>query len=510
MQLKVPHAWQEPAFFSTAGADEVAVVLEAAARLIPWSTKLVCAHQDANEEVRRQGVEDAVSAALAHVQNEAVADAVRAKHHAEAQTNEFRSQLDDARIKMAELQQAHKAAEGRLAEAEERGRAAAIVSAADRAREEVRCEDTQRAKLETELRSRATEALTERDGLRARVEELEATRLALVQENAQLKTPSGRGKTGEADVNEICASLGFRVFDTSQGRFKDNYGDLLVQADADDAESPGSDNDSDGSVPRGGVRIAIEIKNRGKVSASDVARFEDKVRVGVAAGRFEGGMFISLRCPIAGQTSSAWQKLVDDARGNPTVPMAYLGAERGLPPVPVAASSIEIMLQSHVGLSQQVAHIRLSDASQEMDDADLKRVQQHFAEMATYTSEMFAEFGRHQGLIESARKSLDAMRQRCILLYRTARRTNAAVPWLQRSMPPLGFERGLDSAVRLAAEGKLVWNNVAGKETLLGTFGKDSATATALEELARVSKESKVADLAREEKKRAREDPQSS
>ena len=235
----------------------------------------------------------------------------------------------------------------------------------------------------------------------------------------------------------------------------------------------------------------MEVKNRLKVTSSDVAAFEAKVRAGVADGLFDGGLFVSQRCPIPGMTSCARQSLLDDPDGRPTVPMAYVCAERGAPPRPVLAEHVEVVLQAHAHLCEQASSMRAALAGREADERDAQRLQAHFSELSSFMSEMFSEFGRHQSILDSARKSLDAMKQACLVAYRTSRRLNSSVPWLQRPMPPLACERGVDHAVRLAAEGRLQWANVTHRDAVFSSLGKDCATQVVHEELRLLSKEAR-------------------
>ena len=65
------------------------------------------------------------------------------------------------------------------------------------------------------------------------------------------------------------------------------------------------------------------------------------------------------------------------------------------------------------------------------------------------------------------------------------------MPWLQRPMAALPCERGVDHAVRLAAEGRLQWANVTHRDAVFATLGKECATQVVHEELRRLSKEAR-------------------
>lgn len=483
VQLSVPADWKLPAFYSATSPGEVAVALDAAAGLVPWVTQLVHAHKDEQEEARRWGVDEAVQAALRHLRNESVEQALQEKHDVQMQIYDVRTQLESSKMKVVELTQAVHMAERRVADAEARGRASAILECDGRLKVELKHADDRRTALEAELRHRAAEAAAERDALRSKCEHLEQAQRQLQADNSRLTTPSGRGEAGEADVQAILGALGYRIYDTSKCKDKDKYGDLLCVLSDDEETEPST------TPHRGTTRLAVEVKNRANVRTADVASFEKKVQEGVQNGLFEGGLFVSLRCHIPGMTSCAKQQLLPDKDGRPTVPMACVCAERGTPPRPVLAEHVEIVVQAHMHLCEQVAEVRHAMGGGERSDVDVARVQEHFVELSTFTTDMFGEFAKHHAILESARKSLDAMKQACLTMYRTARRLNLAVPWLQQPMAQLTCERGLDHAVKLASEGRLNWPSVSNRESVFQTLGKDCATVIVNEELRRLGKE---------------------
>jgi hypothetical protein len=98
----------------------------------------------------------------------------------------------------------------------------------------------------------------------------------------QLKTPSGRGRTGETAVEGMALEVGFEVEDTSVGSRKDQgCMDLLLTL-------PGRED----------VRIAVEIKNKDVIKKSDLDDFEHKAHEGKKKGLFDSAIFVSLRAPV--------------------------------------------------------------------------------------------------------------------------------------------------------------------------------------------------------------------
>lgn len=481
VDIKVPSNWNPPDFFSAASPDEVALALDTAAKLIPWVNQVKHEHEDAQQASRQRGVAETIEAALAVMQNADVERATQLKHDAEMALYEVRTQLEESKFRVVELTQALKASEQRIADAEARGRATGLLECDARLERELSNAETRRSTLESELRARMAEALRDRDALRAQCEASSAKIVELEATKRQLETPSGRGSAGEADVAKVVASLGYEVVDTSKFKDKDKYGDILCVGTVE-----GVGGSASCEPPR--IRLAIEVKNRVKLSQADVAAFEAKVRRGVAAGLFEGGLFVSQRCSVPCVSGAAAQAMLKGADGKPTIPMAYVGADRN-GSSPVLTEHVEVVVQAQMYLCEQAAHVRTALMESDIDDDDMRRVQAHFGELVTYTTEMFAAFAKHQDILDAARKSLDVMKTSTLVAYRTARRLNASVPWLQRSMAQISCEKGIDHAVRLASEGKLHWSNVSHKDSLMQTLGKECATSVVYEEMRRLGKE---------------------
>lgn len=500
IDIRVPDAWQTPPFFSASSPEEIALALDTASSLLPYVSKVAHAHHDQQEAARRQGVEETVEAALRHLRDGAVQQAVQERHEIQAEALQLRSQLDESRIQLAQLHQTVEAAQRQLADAEAKGRAAALLDCDARLRSELKYAEDRRGTMERDLRSRADEAVGERDTLRQQCAALAQKEKELVEENQRLRTPSGRGESGEADVLATLTGVGYRVVDTSKWKEKERYGDLLcyMRGEEDDSDSDGGG----ASASRRNVRLAVEVKNRAKLSRAEVVKFEKIVQSGVADGLFEGGMLVSLRCAIPQKSTCASQALLEDDAGKPTIPMAYLAAERGNPPRPVSAEHVEIVTQAHLHLCQEVVAVRSALGGGDVGEQDMRRMQAHIADLSAFVTEIFAEFGKHTAILDSARRSLDAMKQSCLVLYRTARRMNSSTPWLQRPMAQLSCERGIDHAVRLAAEGRLQWTNVSHKDTVLSVLGKECAQNVVNEELRLLAKEAHDAETGRNKRPR--------
>ncbi len=192
--------------------------------------------------------------------------------------------------------------------------------------------------------------------LSGRVDEHASEVIRLTRENAtlnqtieELKTPAGRGRAGEFVLAEMLYDAGFEVEDTSMGSKKDEgYMDLLVH-------------------PKGfpDVRIAIESKNREKIDPKvHIGHFEELARDGIAKGLFDSAIFISLRANTKREGGMHHIQMLDDSNGHATVPVSYLGTERGRD----ASSLTRDVVQAHVCMHATMM-MRLSDLRRTLTNA---------------------------------------------------------------------------------------------------------------------------------------------
>ena len=269
-------------------------------------------------------VRAAINTAL---QSEAIAEMTTLKQHnaqlrdqvAEARTlldaeRAFRSAQgahDDAATELA-CRRAVEVARDADACAEASARAALQAARDEHADVERRLTAEVRGQLTTLVR-----ATTECAELRRRVDELQ--------------TPAARGRIGEFAMAEAIAAAGFDVVDTSMGASKDEgHLDLLVRPHTDPS-----------------LRVAIEVKNRAKIDPKrDVDHFRAKVASGVARGLFDTAIFVSVRTHTKQGLAAHAVDTIDDTDGLPTIPVSFVGPERGTHTPPLS----EEVLQSHVVL----------------------------------------------------------------------------------------------------------------------------------------------------------------
>ena len=476
--LRVPQGWALPTFFSNASASEVAWGLQIAALAVPI---LVEKGELAKHDTERNvAIEQMIRSMRLELRSEYETQI--------AKSNAIQVDADRLREELVRTKAELLAAQRQVGDAAAQGKAEAALewtAKIDGYRHETE------ARLGDHLKStiqHAADMKDERDQQTAKANALQEKVDALSQENARLKTPSGRGESGEADVASIVAELGYKCHDTSRHKEKERFGDLLVVDET--AMAPNEGSESDGSMSSRGTRIAIEIKNRQHVRQSEVDAFSEKVRRGVASGLYDGGIMISLRAPFPGQSSCARQALLEIEGKQTVAPMAWLSCERTKPVQPLSSDYVAVILRSHMELCAGVQEIFVAAHGDQAEQ--MAFLKEQFSASSQLVTELFAEFGRHQSTLDALRKSLDTMKQKAIAFHRMTRRALLAqMPVLGRVVTQLPFERSMDHAVKLAAQGKLVWNNVTGRDAILSTLGKECAQTCVSEELVLMSKESK-------------------
>lgn len=500
--LSVPEGFQLPPFFLQASVSDIAVALDVAALVVPLATKQMCLRENKDEEHKRAQLEEAVRCATSIIQNEALTRSIEERQCMYAQIQEMKERLDNANMEKinqcADLEQRLALAEERCKSAEERGRASLILENAKSHAIGAEREIKRHEALESELRMRAENSEKKVSDLSETLGILQENNNELVKENHRLRTPSGKGEAGETNVMEILQN-DHRIVDTSKIKDKNKYGDILLCE-----KETGDDGDE-------GVRVAIEVKHRNSIRSSDVSSFEAKVVDSVETGLFEGGVFISLTMPIPGQTAAVRHSLMSDSKGNRCIPMLYIGTERG--ENSIAADTILALIQTHVDICREMQKVRLMYNGDGQSELETLRMQSHFSQLVKFTNDMFAEFSLISSNIERMKKSNDLLKERCILMYRSARRLCKSIPWVDKPIPPFSFEKGLDHACRLANESRLSWNNVTNKDLVFKHLGSECAKSVVLQELADVKRETELSEhyeRRRLSEKRARDEDEDS
>lgn len=509
--VRVPSGYTLPSNLHTADEKTIAMALDVA-------SKVVALTMDHGRAVSKREGDEAQQKLIDATMERAISYMARdmsTKHDTDRARME--TQLQHARDETRKEVLAHQETQRAMAALEERVRVADDAAKARAIVELQKKHDRDASALETELRKRADGACLERDELRQSVEKSQKLVAELRAENERLKTPSGKGESGESTVREILSEQGFQVIDTSAIAEKHRYGDILAIAPRFDTSYDSGGESAANSAANSasaagaavttmaelsansandthrGIRLAIEVKNAQNVRSSAVRNFERKVREGVAAGLFEGGIFLSLRCALPQMPQTACQKILEDDDGLACIPMAYLGCERKLNPEPVSNDHIEVLVQMHADLAYAVQQTRrmARSATNNTAEADYftRAVQNHFHDLALHAQQMFVQFATAAETIQHLKTNLDQQKKQTISFLRTARRLNTLVPWLRRDMPLLTCERGLNHAIRLLSEGRLVWSNVSSSASVLSTLGRECAHGIAVDELAAIAKE---------------------
>ena len=476
LSLDVSEDFVLPEWFASAAPNNVGQALQLAALVMPFAAREATAIDVRVEEAKQRGLREAIDMATD-------AAATRASKIAGEEVHRAREEL--AALRASACAQTA-SADARIATNELSVRQEERSTAEERTRGVLESMRASHDLVVTVLKERAEEATTEHRHVTARLEASDAHRRELEQENARLRTPNARGTSGEANVSDVLCAAGFKVIDTSAGSVKEQYGDLLAVVDQDD------DDDEEGKMPRTGLRIAIEVKNRARIDTRDLTAFAEKVRRGMRDGRYDGAILVSLRAWLPGPRPPVRVDLAEDEESRrPIGPVAYLGCERRQPVVPLTAEQVEV----HVHAVAEIARIAMrarhtADAATPLTDADATTMRELVAAHAAHTAELFQEFGRHQVLIEQLRKSLDAMRTRVLVHHRRTGRACHRVPWIPPETCALPWERYLEHAIRLQSEGRLEWSNVTNKSAVLSAVGgREVATAAIAAELREIADE---------------------
>lgn len=290
------------------------------------------------------------------------------------------------------------------------------------------------------------------DRLRDNVAELQrlaAERLELRARVAELETPMARGKAGEFDVTQTLVDVGFHVEDTSMGdRKMQGYLDLLVWPEGREE----------------GMRIAIECKNCVAIDPkTHLDVFVAKSRDGFTRGLFDSSIFVSLRAHTKRGGETVALELFADESGRSTIPVSFLGPERGRAAPPLLREQLESHVCLHAALLAQLRQRGASGA--ERTDADASALHELVALCNTELNGTFEDLNRQTRLLKDMQALNTSVRSRCIRLLSTVWRTNASIPWLKAPMDApwvpafeaLRARKESDPGVRDAA----LWNGTA-------------------------------------------------
>ena len=359
-----------------------------------------------------------------------------------------RAEADAARAEEARRALSEACARAERAEAQSaRGDELARMQAADEVRGK---SDAQLDELRAQLRAlsedkvRVEQELTQQ--LRAQMQEsLRASQegASLRAEIEALRTPAGRGRAAEESVGEALSEAGFDVRDTSMGAAKDEgYMDLLATV--------------------GDVRVAVEIKNRASIDPNtDLRDFAAKAKAGVAKKLYDSAVFISVRAHTKKSTAYAVEML-EDARGDESVPVSYLGPERG--GGPLAREAVQSHVCTHAAFVLRWRALRgLLD--QRSVDADAERVRELVDHVAAETQTSMEELAQQAKLVTAMQASLKAQRARALQVAASVCEARAVVPWLGTSHaeePPwmAAFRLARDKVASGEADAS-VWKNLS-------------------------------------------------
>ena len=208
---------------------------------------------------------------------------------------------------------------------------------------------------------------------------------------AELRQPAQRGRVGEFAVAEALHDAGFAVEDTSNGLAKDaGYLDLLVYP-----------------VAYPNLKIGVEVKSRDAIDPKkDILPFVQKVHDGISSGRFSSAIFISLR---ASHKRHAVLDMLPDPDGHATVPVSFLGPERGSLAVTLEALQGHACL--HASFAVQCATMRQRLAQTSGDRAPLRDLIDSLALDLRSDLEDFNQLARH---IASLKATLTSLRVRSV------------------------------------------------------------------------------------------------
>lgn len=295
-----------------------------------------------------------------------------------------------------------------------------------------------RVRLERATAAYAEEAASAAERLRLSLEaESRATAacLALERRVAELETPAWRGRVGEACLADLLHEAGFDVEDTRAGQKKlEGHLDFLARPRAQPS-----------------LRIAVECKNRDVLKAADLDSFERHVREGLASDLFDSAILVSWRAPHRRATGIEW---LNDADGNPTVPVSYLAPSRAHEPLTEEAILSHVCLHGALAVGCVPLRKRLAVATEDGASASLRKVYDVAVEEL---SGVLEDMGRQSRLLGELRATVRGVRTRAARLLdvvcESARAVDRDPSWLE----------ALHKVVARMSEGDrdaLVWNRL--------------------------------------------------
>lgn len=234
----------------------------------------------------------------------------------------------------------------------------------------------------------------------------------------ELQTPAGRGRTAEYAVLDALTEAGFAVEDTSMGSAKEaGHMDLLLRHEE--------------------LRVAIEIKNRAKIDPQkDTVAFEERARAGIAQGLFDTAIFVSLRVHHK-RPAPQHLEMLEDADGRPTVPVSFLGPERGRDAPPVTQEGLVSHVCMHVAFALRCRILRelwtQRDAAATDDDAHVTRIKELVERVGTDVAETLEQMNQQAKLVAGWQQSIKSVRVRVMQLLSVLGDVGRSVPWLRRT-----------------------------------------------------------------------------
>ena len=281
--------------------------------------------------------------------------------------------------------------------------------------------------------------------LRAQMNENDAhneERTKLKEALEQATTPAGKGRSAEMQLLDAFLECGFEVTDTTAGAYKDSgYLDLLLTSEH--------------------MRIAVEIKNRAKINPyPDISNFEQKTKLGIQEGRFDGAIFVSIR---AHTKKGAIHKIeLMDGDGERDIPVSYVGPSLGA--APLTADAIQAHVCAYAALLSRFT-------SQALAPRDPSEVSLFLNAIVEDVEQLLLDLNQQTKQLDSVVSSIKEIRIRTIrrMLHMGRLNTACALPaWVQ----PVSE---LQSRINETTPEMAAWKCLAegDKKKITTTIGKD-------------------------------------